>query len=40
MLQNSEIPQLIISALQDNNPYVREAAIPFWLIALRMAGPA
>lgn len=35
MLQNSEIPQLIISALQDNNPYVREAAIP--LLAYRFA---
>jgi hypothetical protein len=35
LLQNSEIPQLIISALQDNNPYVREAAIP--LLAYRFA---
>jgi hypothetical protein len=35
MLQNSEIPQLIISALQDNNPYVREAAIP--LLGYRFA---
>ena len=35
MLQNSDIPQLIISALQDNNPYVREAAIP--LLAYRFA---
>lgn len=35
MLKNSEIPQLIISALQDNNPYVREAAIP--LLAYRFA---
>lgn len=35
MLQNAEIPQLIISALQDHNPYVREAAIP--LLAYRFA---
>jgi hypothetical protein len=35
LLQNSEIPQLIISALQDSNPYVREAAIP--LLAYRFA---
>jgi len=35
LLQNSEMPQLIISALQDNNPYVREAAIP--LLAYRFA---
>jgi hypothetical protein len=28
MLQNAEIPQLIVSALHDTNPYVREAAIP------------
>jgi hypothetical protein len=35
MLQNAEIPQLIVSALQDNNPYVREAAIP--LLAYRFA---
>ncbi len=35
LLQSSEIPQLIISALQDNNPYVREAAIP--LVAYRFA---
>ncbi|PZR35557.1 MAG: hypothetical protein DI538_14950 [Azospira oryzae] len=35
LLQNSENPQLIISALQDNNAYVREAAIP--LLAYRFA---
>lgn len=35
MLQNAEIPQLIVAALRDNNPYVREAAIP--LLAFRFA---
>jgi hypothetical protein len=30
MLQQSDVPALIISALRDNNPYVREAAMP-WL---------
>jgi hypothetical protein len=29
LLQHSEIPTLLISGLQDSNPYVREAAIPY-----------
>lgn len=29
MLEHSDIPSLLISALEDENPYVREAAIPY-----------
>ncbi|MBC9934954.1 hypothetical protein [Chitinophaga qingshengii] len=35
LLQQADLPQLIISGLQDNNPYVREATLP--LLAHRFA---